>query len=72
MSPSTSFNADFGTPDSWKIFTTSHPMIEVSSAGFAITLFPVTSAAVICPTNIAKGKFHGLIQRNVPLGACSR
>ena len=57
-----------GTPNSWNFFMTRKPSIGVWSDGFTITLLPHTNAADICPIKIATGKFHGLIQRNLPLG----
>ena len=38
----------------------------VCSAGFAMTVLPVTIAAATCPRNIANGKFHGLIHKTTP------
>ena len=41
-------------------------MRPVCSAGFAITVLPVTMAAATCPKNIANGKFHGLMHSTTP------
>ena len=41
---------------------------EVCSDGLTITLLPQARAAEICPIRIATGKFHGLMQRNLPFG----
>ena len=32
------------------------------------TVFPVTTAAVVMPVNIASGKFHGAMTTPAPLG----
>ena len=59
-------------PQSWKTFTISDAIKDVSSAGLAITVFPVSKAADTWLTKIAIGKFHGLIHKKVPFGACLR
>ena len=66
-SPNTNCKASLGSPASNNILINLYAIIEVCSAGLAITVFPVKSAAIICPVNIAIGKFHGLIQKNTPL-----
>ena len=62
-SPNTNCKASLGSPASNNILINLYAIIEVCSAGLAITVFPVKSAAIICPVNIAIGKFHGLIQK---------
>ena len=42
-------------------------MIEVCSAGLAITVLPASKAETICPIKIAIGKFQGLIEKMTPL-----
>ena len=66
-SPNNNCKASLGSPASNNILINLYAIIEVCSAGLAITVFPVKSAAIICPVNIAIGKFHGLIQNNTPL-----
>ena len=44
-------------------------MIGVCSAGLASTALPAASAAAIWPVKIASGKFHGLMQVQMPRGA---
>ena len=41
------------------------------SAGFMMTVLPVTSAATVIPARIASGKFHGAITRPTPRGMYS-
>jgi len=36
-----------------------------------MTALPAAKAAATCPQKIAKGKFHGLMQTNLPKGAAS-
>jgi len=43
-------------------------MAGVVSAGLANTGLPAASAAATCPTKIASGKFHGLMQTTGPSG----
>ena len=57
-----------GTPFLWNIFTTKYPSIEVCSEGLIVTLLPDIRAALICPINIATGKFHGLMHIKCPFG----
>ncbi len=38
------------------------------SAGFMITVLPVTMAAAVIPHRIARGKFHGAITTATPRG----
>ena len=47
-------------------------MIEVCSEGLEITVLPAAKAAAICPTVIARGKFHGLMHKTVPFGPYSK
>ena len=42
------------------------------SAGFMMTVFPVTSAATVMPVSIASGKFHGAITAVTPRGRYSK
>ncbi len=45
-----------------------HAMPGVSLAGLRTTVLPVTIAAVVMPTQIASGKFHGGITAPTPSG----
>ena len=46
-------------------------MIGVCSAGLASTALPAARAAAIWPVKIASGKFHGLMQVQMPRGCCA-
>ena len=41
------------------------------SAGFMMTVLPVTSAATVIPARMASGKFHGAMTRPTPRGMYS-
>ena len=64
--PCSSCSTSRGTPASCSRRTACIATAGVCSAGFAITALPVTSAAATCPVKIASGKFHGLMQAQVP------
>ena len=42
----------------------------VLSAGFTMTVLPVTIAAAVMPVQMASGKFHGLMTTATPRGWC--
>jgi hypothetical protein len=45
------------------------PVTQLFEDGLYTTVLPVTRAAEIIPTEIAKGKFHGAITAATPLGS---
>ena len=61
-------SADRGTPAAYSSSVKASAIRGVLSAGFAITVLPVTSAATTWPAKIASGKFQGLMQAQVPRG----
>ncbi len=66
--PGRKFNTPGGTPASSKISISIAPQTAACSAGFMITVLPVTSAAVVMPQRIAIGKFQGAITSATPRG----
>ena len=64
-----SFSASSGRPTECIISTARCAIMLVCSAGLAITVLPVTSAAATWPKKMASGKFHGLIQSTTPRGS---
>jgi len=61
-----------GMPAPFSSSTASAATSGVCSAGLATTALPAASAAAICPTKIASGKFHGLMQTKTPRPCNSR
>ena len=57
-----------GTPASSNISINIAPQTADCSAGFIITVLPVTSAAETMPQRIAMGKFQGAMTRATPRG----
>ena len=67
-SPVTKLITPAGRPTSSMRATNCQAMPGVSLAGFSTTVLPVTIAAVVMPTVIASGKFHGGITAPTPSG----
>ena len=44
-------------------------MTDDCSAGFMMTVLPVTRAAVVMPQRMASGKFHGAMTTVTPRGS---
>lgn len=65
-SPCMQWSAFLGMPALCKSCIIQLAMVGVSSAGLAMTVLPVMSAAAIWPVKMANGKFHGLIVIKVP------
>ena len=65
-SPQTRFSTPAGNPASWKTSKIFIADKGVSSAGFATMVFPAATAGAILRSNIAFGKFHGVIHATTP------
>ena len=66
--PGTYWNTPLGMPASTKISAILAAITVDVSAGFNKVQLPVTKAATVIPTAIAKGKFQGEITRAKPRG----
>ena len=66
--PSHKLTTPGGIPASCRMLMKKAPMAGVSDDGFSTTVLPVTSAAVVIPTRMAQGKFHGGMTAPTPSG----
>ena len=69
--PVRKFRTPSGTPASSQASRNIVAMPAASEEGFSTTVLPATSAAVVMPQRIARGKFHGGMTTHTPSGMCS-
>ena len=70
--PVTKLTTPGGKPASCKISANFKHVIDVVSAGFSTTVFPIASAGASFHANINSGKFHGITCPTTPSGATRR
>ncbi len=66
--PGMKFSTPGGSPTSSMMSANLAAMVGESLEGFNTTVFPVTMEAVVIPTMMAAGKFHGGITAPTPSG----
>mmetsp|Transcript_3306 Transcript_3306/g.10319 ORF Transcript_3306/g.10319 Transcript_3306/m.10319 type:complete len:268 (-) Transcript_3306:91-894(-) len=69
--PCSSCRQSGGAPAASRMECTALAVSGVCSAGFITTGLPVTSAALLMPHRMAKGKFHGAMMAATPRGRCA-
>src|ERR1700691_2482385 len=67
--PVTILTTPSGIPASWISSPSRSAVSGVCSAGFRITVFPQASAGAIFCAAIIRGKFHGVIRPQTPIGS---
>ena len=64
----TTLTTPSGRPASCKTFTSSNVVNGVNAAGLTTTVQPAARAGAILRVAMAKGKFHGVINKHGPTG----